>query len=123
MAQIRWLGVVRALLVAVGVLLNSPLFAQENVCQAPADKALFACLRQLAEYTSWMVVPNNSVAPGKLHQAIDDAVKDLGSLVICITRVFSRISLIFKRIVNIPRGQAGYVGTGDLDSQYRSSVA
>ena len=46
----------------------------------------------------------------------------LGSLVICVTRVFSRISLIFKRIVNIPRGQAGYVGTGDLDSKYRSSV-
>jgi len=46
-----------------------------------------------------------------------------GSLVICVTRVFSRISLIFKRIVNIPRGQAGYVGTGDLDSKYRSSAA
>jgi hypothetical protein len=45
------------------------------------------------------------------------------SLVICVTRVFSRISLIFKRIVNIPRGQAGYVGTGDLDSKYRSSAA
>jgi hypothetical protein len=49
--------------------------------------------------------------------------RNLGSLVICVTRVFSRISLIFKRIVNIPRGQAGYVGTGDLDSKYRSSVA
>ena len=45
------------------------------------------------------------------------------SLVICVTRVFSHISLIFKRIVNIPRGQAGYVGTGDLDSKYRSSAA
>jgi len=45
------------------------------------------------------------------------------SLVICVTRVFSRISLIFKRIVNILRSQAGYVGTGDLDSKYRSSAA
>ena len=49
--------------------------------------------------------------------------QQVDSLVICVTRVFSRISLIFKRIVNIPRGQAGYVGTGDLDSKYRSSAA
>jgi len=69
-----WLriGVVSVLIAGAAVAVHG-----QDLCADPTDAAFRGCLRDLANYGSWMIVPAREASAGELQQAIDEIYKDV----------------------------------------------